>query len=377
MKELQDLVAAFETVKSSGLPAALATLVKVKGSTYRRSGARMLMTSDGRMVGSLSGGCLEGDVFEQAQPVMSSGQSILVSYDTTSDEDIVWGLGLGCKGIVHVLIERLATDSELSPMAFLSECLHRRQMGVLATVFRIEGQVRAKVGEHLMLHSDGRVTSDLTDSELIAVLLSDAQAAQRLGKPRQMAYPRPAGEVEAFIEVIEPPRPLIIFGAGHDAVPVVGFAKELGWHVTVVDSRPAYATKERFPRADAVILSPFEKVGEQVRLDERTAAVVMTHNYLHDFELLKRLLPSPVPYLGVLGPKRRTEQLLGELLEQGMQMNEAQLSRLYAPVGLDLGADSPEEIALAIVAEIQAVGARREGGLLRNRNGPIHDDSDG
>jgi len=373
MKELQDIVAAFEKVKTGGKTAAIATLVKASGSTYRRPGARMLMTSEGQMVGSLSGGCLEGDVFEQAQEVMTSGKPIVVQYDTMSDEDIIWGLGLGCNGIVQILIERLEEDHSLNHLAFLSECLHLRHVGVLATVFHIEGQAKAQVGTRLMVHPDGTVKNDIEDAALLAQIREDAQKALDDNRSTVKVYPLSLGKAEVFIEVIQPPVPLMIFGAGHDALPLVRLAQELGWYVTVVDNRQTDVTRSRFSSADEVILSRPESVGEQVQLDNRTMAVVMTHNYLHDLELLQTLLPSPVGYLGILGPKSRTEKLLQDLQEQGITPTENQLQRLYSPVGLDIGADTPEEIALSIIAEIQGVLANHSGGSLRNKLGPIHD----
>jgi xanthine/CO dehydrogenase XdhC/CoxF family maturation factor len=411
MKELQDIVAGFEKVKTGGKIAAIATLVKASGSTYRRPGARMLMTSEGQMVGSLSGGCLEGDVFEQAQEVMTSGKPIVVQYDTMSDEDIIWGLGLGCNGIVQILIERLEEESPLNHLAFLTECLRYRQVGVLATVFQVEGQVKAQVGTRLMIYPDGTVKSDIEDADLVAQIRDDAGKALDESRSKVKAYPLLTGEAEVFIEVIQPPVPLMIFGAGHDVVPLVRLAQELGWYVTVVDSRQAHATRERFQSADEVILSRPESIGdsvseavatlgasallrtplekplakrgeaqasaERIQLNNRTVAVVMTHNYLHDLELLKTLLPSPVRYLGILGPKSRTGKLLQDLQEQGITPTEQQLQRLYNPVGLNIGADTPEEIALSIVAEIQAVLGDRSGGSLRNYQGPIHDRSIG
>jgi xanthine dehydrogenase accessory factor len=373
MKELQDIVAAFEKVKRSGKIAAIATLVKASGSTYRRPGARMLMTSDGQMVGSLSGGCLEGDVFEQAQAVIASGKPIVVQYDTMSDEDIIWGLGLGCNGIVQILIERLEQESPFNPLTFLSECLHHRQVGVLATVFHVEGEVKAQVGTRLMVYPDGTIKSNIEDADLVDKIRDDAWKALNDNRSTVKAYPLAAGKAEVFIEVIQPPVPLMIFGAGHDAVPLVRLAQELGWYVTVVDNRQADSTQERFPSADEVILCRPEGISEAVVLDNRTIAVVMTHNYLHDLELLKTLLPSPVRYLGILGPKSRTEKLFQDLQEQGITPTETQLQRLYSPVGLNIGADTPEEIALSIVAEIQAVLANHSGGSLRNKLGPIHD----
>ena len=375
MKELQDIVAAFEQIESSSTTAAIATLVKAQGSTYRRPGARMLMTSQGQMVGSLSGGCLEGDVFEQAQAVMTSGKPIVVQYDTTSDEDIIWGLGLGCNGIVQILIERIEQESPLNHLEFLAECLHLRHVGVLATVFHVEGEVKAQIGSRLMVHPDGTVESDIEDAALVAQIRADTRQVLNDSRSQLKAYPLPTGKAEVFIEVIQPPVPLMIFGAGHDAVPLVRLGQELGWYVTVVDSRQADATRERFQRADEVILSRPETIQDSIHLNNRTMAVVMTHNYLHDLELLKTLLPSPVGYLGILGPKSRTGKLLLDLQQQGITPTEKQLQRLYSPVGIDIGADTPEEIALSIVAEIQAVLANHSGGSLRNKQGPIHDRS--
>ncbi|HBB35243.1 MAG TPA: xanthine dehydrogenase [Cyanobacteria bacterium UBA8803] len=370
---LQNILQAFEQTNQLGQSIALATLVKAQGSTYRRPGARMLMTSQGQMVGSLSGGCLEGDVYEQAQEVMASGKPIVVQYDTMSDEDIIWGLGLGCNGIVQILIERVEEESPFNPLAFLAKCIKCRQLGVLATVFYVEGQLKAQVGSRLMVYPDRTINTNIADADLVAQISDDSLPALDNKHSTIKAYPLATGQAEVFIEVIQPPVPLMIFGAGHDAVPLVRLAQELGWYVTVVDSRAGDSTKERFPNAHEVILGRPETIGDRIQLDNHTMAVVMTHNYLHDLELLKILLSSSVKYLGILGPKNRTEKLLQDLKEQGTIPTEQQLQRLYSPVGLAIGADTPEEIALSIVAEIQAVLAHRSGGSLRNQPGPIHD----
>ena len=367
MKELQDIVTDFLALKSRGQTAALATVVKVKGSTYRRPGARMLMSQDGCMTGSISGGCLENDVFEHAKHVMASGTPTLVKYDPEVAEEIIWALGLGCNGAVHVLIERL--DKQLT---FITECLGNRHSGVLATVFCVEGQVQAKVGNHLMFYLHKTVISEIADSTLAQAVIADAQATLHEQKSKVKTYHLPTGRAEVLIELIKPPTPLLIFGAGQDTIPVVSFAKELGWHVTVVDHRPTYLTPEKFPNADKLILSSAEAAHKYVLLEDNTVAIAMTHNYFHDRELLKMLLPSAVRYIGVLGPKSRTAELLQDLQAEGIFYTEEQLSRLYAPVGLDIGADTPVEIALSIVAEIQAVLAKRTGGLLRDRKAPIH-----
>lgn len=372
MKEFQAIIEAFEKSNEDGSTIALATVIEVRGSTYRQPGARMLASQCGRTVGSISGGCLEADVFERAQQIITSGEPTVVTYDTTSPDDIVWGLGLGCNGLVRVLIERL-TPNQIS---FLADCLQNRQLGVIATIVRLEGQVQEQVGARLMLSENGNVSGHIEDSALAADILKDTKTAQRTNRSILKLYQLPLGTAEVFIEVIQPPVSLVIFGVGHDAIPVVHFAKELGWHVTVVDSRQSYATKERFYLADTIIFSRLENIQEHLTVDRHTVAVAMTHNYLHDLKLLKTLLPSPLRYLGVLGPLSRTERLLQDLSAAGVVPTSEQLLKLYGPVGLDIGADTPEAIALAIVAEIQAVLENRSGGLLRDRRGPIHNRAD-
>jgi xanthine/CO dehydrogenase XdhC/CoxF family maturation factor len=368
MKELRDILSAYEVVRRQGTPAALATVVAVSGSSYRRPGARMLVNTRGWVAGGVSGGCLESDVLARARSVMESGRADIVTYDTTEDGDIVFGVGLGCRGVIQILIEPLT--SSRPDLAFLSGLVQKREAGVCATVFRNEGSARAHLGDRLLLSGTGRVYDGLADAALAAHVRADAGDALASGKSRVWEYVLPGGSAAVFLEVISPPLPLVIFGAGHDAPPLVRLAKEMGWHVTVADPRPAYAAAERFPQADAVLLCPPEEAAARLCPDARTAAVLMTHNYGHDRALLEQLLPSPLRYLGILGPKRRTERLLSEM-PCGMVTDEA-LSRLHSPVGLDIGAETPETIALSIIAGIQAVAAGRPGGFLRDRPGPIY-----
>jgi len=192
------------------------------------------------------------------------------------------------------------------------------------------------------------------------------------GKSRNESYILPNGIAEVFLEVIDPLVFLAIFGAGYDAIPVVNLAKHLGWYVTIVDNRPGYTTSERFPLADQIIFSEPQIIQNHLKLTPRTVAIVMTHTYKTDLALLRTLLLSDISYIGVLGPKSRTHQLLQEIESAGLMLTPEHLYRIYAPVGLDIGADSPETIALSIIAEIQAILANRSGGLLRARQGPIH-----
>ena len=375
VKELQSIIDAARVLEQRGAQAALATVVNVTGSTYRRPGARMLIAADGQTVGSVSGGCLERDVLNQARRVLQRNKPRVVTYDSMSDDDIVWEFNLGCNGIVDVLIEPLPHNGKRGLLAFLADCLNHRHTGIVATVFGVEGHVKAAVGNRLMLSKQQSAIHDIGDGDLAEAIRIDSRHALDSGTPKVTMYELSAGRAEVFIEVIQPPVPLVIFGAGHDAVPLVRFAKELGWHVTVVDPRPGYATRQRFPLADILVVCRPGEVHEHIEIHRGTVAVVMTHHYLHDADLLRTLLPLPLRYLGLLGSKRRTQRLLHEARTEGVLLSESNLDLVYGPIGLDIGADTPEEIALAIAAEIQAVLAGRSGGMLRIREGPLHEQS--
>lgn len=333
MRETHDLIQVWRALPK-GAPAVLATVVATLGSTYRRPGARMLLTESGWAAGSISGGCLEGDVLRTAWERTEHGPA-LVTYDSTADEDIVWGFGLGCNGVVQVLFERLPEDG--GPLAHLALAKPGFLMTYLGSGPRL--------GEHRWLPEDPRLDGGVGLVEVD-------------GEP-------------ILVEAVLPPRPLLIFGAGHDARPLVDAAKAVGFRVTVVDGRAAYARPERFPSADEVrYLAPRDTAS--LAVDERTAVVVMTHGYLNDLAILRAILPSSAGYVGLLGPARRAERLLSDLRDEGVVPTEAQLARLCAPVGLDLGAEGPHEIAVAVVAEILAFFRDRSGGMLRESAEPLH-----
>ena len=365
MKELKNIISAIEDLEKTN-ETAIATLVKVSGSTYRSPGARMLISSDGNNIGAISGGCLESDVFEKSQAVIKSGNPRLIKYDTTSEEDMIWGLGLGCQGIAYVLIEVLQ-ENKLQEIAFIKRCIETRSYGAIATVITVEGDTRTQVGQRLLLGED-TIINNLTDDNLLTEVLSDTKAALQNNNSILKEYDLATCKIEVFIEVIQPPLSLIVFGAGYDVVPLVNFSKQLGWDVTVVDNRQREASKKRFEQADKIQLSCPEDILENIQITERTVAVVMSHNYLDDLDMLKLLVPSNLKYLGILGPKKRTNRILEELKSAGITSS----SNIYSPVGLDVGADNAEEIALSIVGEIQAVISKRDAGFLKNRNAPIH-----
>ena len=360
MRELRDIVAAFQRLRESGEKGVLASAVHTEGSTYRRRGARVLVLPDDRMIGLISGGCLEGDLLEHARSVRDSGKPRIVRYDMRPEDDIVWGLGLGCAGLVDVLLERVGAEAA-GPLDLIAECLRERRPGVVATALGGE----AALGTRWILHPDGRFSGPSDGAGRI-----ERAARQAAAEERDQVLAVEAGKT--LIEVVRPAPRLLLFGAGPDAVPVLRIASELGWEVVVVDWRPAHARRESFREASAVVLCEAERVGEHVEVDATSVAVVMTHHYLHDRSLLRFLLPSPARFIGILGPRRRTEALLGELREEGLSLTGEQLERVHGPAGLDIGAESPEEIALALVAEIQAALAGRSGGWLCEREGPIH-----
>jgi xanthine/CO dehydrogenase XdhC/CoxF family maturation factor len=366
MNELREILDAAKEVESRGCSAVLATVVRVVGSAYRRPGARMLFAGSDA-VGMVSGGCLESDLAERAAAVLHSGDAQVVVYDMRSPDDIIWGLGLGCNGEVRILMERLAPGQTPEHLPFLDGCLAARRPAVVATVFAGSG-----LGRRVLLDAAGTVVLSLEDRDLGEAIVADARLA--LSERRSTVKRYDFAEAEAFIEYVAPSIALRIFGAGNDARPLVRLAKALGWQVTVADDRPAYATTERFPEADAVLQLDFGALDpRRLALDERTPAVVLTHHFLHDIELLRLLLPSAAPYVGLLGPRRRREHLLIELERRGQRPTPEQLRRLYGPVGLDIGADTPEEIALAVLAEIRTVLSGHRGGFLRDRRAPLHE----
>lgn len=373
MKELQDIVIAWKQLKERLHTAALATLIKVEGSAYRSPGAKMLITSDGQQIGTISGGCLESDVVKRSQEVLETGISALVKYDTTSEDDLIWGLGLGCQGVAYILIEQLNAD-RLNALSVIEQCLSTRQTGAVATAFEVESTNAIKkctvnsISDRLLLNPDGNLVSQIGSTELKDAIVRDLQSVLQQKKSRSQTYMLREEIVEVFLEVIEPPTSLVIFGAGFDVLPVVRFAKELGWYVIVIDPQARLQTKERFSKCDRLILgSPDETA--QLEFDEHTVAVAMSHNYLYDLDFLQTLTNIPLKYLGILGPKKRTNRLLQDLKYEDCVL---QTRQIYSPVGLDIGANNPEEIALSIIAEIQAVTKERQGGFLRNRLTSIH-----
>lgn len=341
--------------------AALATVVHVQGSAYRRPGARMLIRPDGSRVGCVSGGCLDGDVARKAWWATEHDRAAVRIYDTTAEDDARWELGLGCNGIVHVLLERVVWPETRAMLEFFAARRADRRPGAAATV--VASELRAtRVGDRLLLEESGRRSGTLATTPLAAHVAAAAWDVLRNGASHLLHL----DACDLFVEPVRPPTALVVLGAGQDAVPLVTLARTLGWHVTVGDRRPAHARGDRFPDADRVLLLDRDDPLAGITIDDATAVVLMTHDLAQDMRLLEDLLPRAPRYLGILGAASRAERLLAEI---GC---EATPPWLHAPIGLDIGAETPGEIALAVAAEIRAAFAERAGGMLRQRATPIH-----
>lgn len=372
MRDLRDLIAKFEYVRSRDEVAALATVMRVVGSAYRRAGARMLLASDGTHVGLVSGGCLEADLMERARPVLATGRAITVTYDARSDEDLIFGLGLGCNGTVEVLIERVPERPAGGHLALIGRCLAERRELVLVTVLRSAGHVPLAARCWLL---DGEPLAGDLASESVAVEIGPhADAVLRSGRHRNVTIESTEGPLDLLVESVRPFPELWILGAGPDARPVARLAVELGFDVNVADYRVAFARREHFPGASRVVVCNPDCLAETFEPDDGSIVLVMSHSYAHDRAYLRTLLMRPFIYLGLLGPRQRSERILAELAKEGIEPSREMRARLHAPAGLDIGAETPEEIALSILSEIQAELTGRSGGRLRDRNAPIHGD---
>lgn len=367
-KEIIDIIKAYGKAVQQGKHTALATVVHVEGSSYRRPGARMLVTDDGQLTGAISGGCLEGDALRKALFAIHQQQAKLVTYDTTDEDDLKFGVQLGCNGIVHILFEPIKNNEAANPIALLQQLLGKREPAVLATLFSLRGSQQA--GTSLLYRTDEIQTT--LQGDLKEAVLKDAEDAMTKCSSSLRDYGQATMTLQGFVEYIPPPVSVVIAGAGNDAQPLVEMASILGWQTTVVDGRPLKATGTRFPKANKVAVAKPGEVLEHVQPDAQTVFLLMTHNYNYDLALLKALLQVECGYIGVLGPKKKMQRMWADLEEENFIVTEAQRAKIYAPLGLDIGAETAEEIAVAVVAEIKAALSNREGGPLKNKSSAIH-----
>jgi xanthine dehydrogenase accessory factor len=365
MKELNDIILAYDQAVALNKKTVLATVVKVEGSSYRRPGARMLITEDGKLTGAISGGCLEGDALLKAQYAISQQQNKLEIYETTDEDDQRMGVHLGCNGTIYILFEPIINENPNNPINLLKRTTGKRKDAVIATVFNLRNK-SLQTGTCGFISNDEEVLlNDAVYPE------TDAYRCLRQKKSVINEY----DDYCVLYQFVPPPIQLVIVGAGNDVQPLSELTHVLGWTQVIVDARPAYATQERFPKAGRICRAKPSEILSAVDIDEYTAVVVMTHSYKYDMAALEQLIHTNCRFIGVLGPKKKFQKMLDDLARKEIKINKELTDRIYSPIGLDIGAETSEEIALSILAEIKSVFSDRNGTSLSERMIEIHERS--
>lgn len=370
MKEFKTILEACKKVDFSQRKAALATVVKVRGSSYRSPGARMLITDDGKWVGSISGGCLEGDALRKARQVMMNKVPLTVTYDTREESNQNLGIGLGCNGVIDVLIEPVDLQDNNNPVFFFESIIRLNVPVALATVF--DGDDKKSIGSKLLITPGSTKLHNFSNQQLEQIITTDLLNLFETKRSEAKKYQTEEGEVEVFVELIQPSVSVIIFGGGFDARPVSLLAKSLGWNVMVTDECVAHIAPIFFPDVDKLSLCHRDLIDRDFNITPYTACILMSHNYDYDRDVLKKLLRTETPYIGILGPRKRFDKMLKEFSEQSIELSKEDFHRIHSPIGLDIGAEAPDEIAISIIAEIQSKFSNRSGGFLKYQSGPIH-----
>jgi xanthine/CO dehydrogenase XdhC/CoxF family maturation factor len=368
MKDFKTIIAEFHKIDFTQRKAALATVVKVRGSSYRSPGARMLITDDGKWVGSISGGCLEGDALRKARQVMMDEKPMTVTYDTREESNQNLGIGLGCNGVIDVLIEPIDHSRNNNPITLFEKFVNTKEPLTLGTIF----DATTGVGEKMLLHASGQVEDFFSDKSLSDDVQKELKQLFDNAKSQAKTFKTNTGHAEVFMELVQPAVSLIIFGGGFDARPVSHLAKSLGWNVRVTDECVAHIAPLFFPTADKLSLCHRDFIDRDFDITPYTACVLMSHNYEYDRDVLKKLIKTSTPYIGILGPRKRFDKMQQEYATEGIVLNADDIHRIHSPIGLDIGAETPDEIAISIISEIQGKFANRSGGFLKYRNAPIH-----
>ncbi len=365
MNEIRAILKAAQVAQAAGKRVALATVVQVEGSSYRRPGARMLITEDGHLTGAISGGCLEGDALRKALLALHENRNKLVTYDSLDEADAEMGMQLGCNGKVDILFEPIDWEDSENPIELLAFAAAQPETCVSVTIWKSAG--KNHLGTVLQTNKDSALFA-----ERVFSILEEVDAEALIVLQAGVSEIKTFGNSNALFHLIKPPVKLVIAGAGNDVKPVVAMAAALGWDVTVVDGRASHATTARFPEAEKVIVSRAENLAESAGVDSKTVCLLMTHNYQYDLIALRNLLAKNPVYIGILGPKKRWQKLEAELTANDFLLTDAQRKTIHAPLGLDLGAESAAEIALSVLAEIQSVLVGSSAQPLHGKNGPIH-----
>lgn len=365
MKDFKAVVNAYRKIDFAQRKAALATVVRVHGSSYRSPGARMLITDDGRWTGSISGGCLEGDALRKARQVMSDGNALTVTYDTREESNQNLGISLGCNGVIDVLFERVDPANKENPMVLFEKIIDSAAPLALATAYSSE-----HIGKKWLIDQD---QNEIYCHETAPSVTAHLRSLFSSKKSETSTLFIQGTEAEVFFEFIQPGISVMIFGGGFDARPVSQLAKSLGWNVQVTDECVAHIAPAFFPEADKLSLCHRDFIDRDFTITPYTACVLMSHNYEYDRDVLRKILKSETPYIGILGPRKRFDKMREEFFREGIIFSDEDLHRIHSPIGLDIGAEAPDEISVSIIAEIQSKFAQRKGGFLKDLPGPIHE----
>lgn len=369
MKEIRAIIKAYDEAAQDKTKLALATVVRVEGSSYRRTGARMLVMDNGVWVGGISGGCLEGDALKRARTAIESAKSTLITYDTTDDDPYQIGVGLGCNGIIDVLFTPLDINDPNNPVEILKQCLASvRETHVLVTITGLEGKWENVQPGFVIRYTGSQSLAFLGDD--VSVQLCPAIEKQlHTGHSAPVHIAISSDKIlEAFIEILPPEIHLVLMGHQYDVYPLSQLIKEMGWRLTII-ANPIKLNSLVAAIADEVV--PAENFTDLL-IDGHTAIILMAHDYKTDKYNLPKVLKTQAAYIGMLGPRMRSEKIWQELENEGIPVSSEDMKRIYAPVGLDIGAVTPEEIALSLIAEVKAALSGRDGSFLRLRQTAIH-----
>lgn len=367
MKEIRSIVNTYHTIDFSTTRAALATVARVEGSSYRRTGARMLVLDDGSYLGGISGGCLEGDALRRAQKAIIQNKPSVITYDTSQDDGYQVGVGLGCNGIIDVLFTPLPPEDEQNAVRLLSAITEIREPAVVVSIIDCHEKINA-LGKAILYKNEEDFLQSFAVKNIAAFVLHDIKDCLQCQTSQTTTYNAGDNKIKVFIEVVIPVTHLVIYGGNHDIYPLVNLARELGWDTTVVTNL-VKADKSLFSSATRILHS---KSQELPMTDKYTAILLMAHDYQTDFSNLRKVIKTKASYIGLLGPRKRSQKMFNALMNEGNPVSKENFQRIFAPSGLDIGAITPEEIALSIAAEIRSHFSGRNGMSLRLREGTIY-----
>lgn len=366
MKEIKSILQLYKTLKSSEEKCAIAQVVRVEESSYRREGARMIVFESGVFEGGISGGCLEGDALQRSQIAILKQQPSIVTYDTSKEKEI--GVGLGCNGIIDVLISPISEESPM--MNMLQKCVSERGEHIIVTVTALSGDWDSvSLGQSFYYDAQSSTLDNCPDRGLKDFIQKNIDAVRGSKKSRTYTYNIKGNKAAVFIELIPPAFHLAIYGDNYDVYPLLEMAKVMDWEVSLVGN----IQKLKKDKLQSVAHLFPKDMEARPEIDSRTAVILMAHDYKTDIANLLEVIKSPAPYIASLGPRKRFEKMVAEFKTRGVEFSAEEQDRIFAPCGLEIGANTPEEIATSIFAEILSVFAGKTGGMLRKKSGPIHE----